>query len=409
MAGESLDIAIAGGGIGGLATAGFLARNGHRVTVFERASELREVGAGLLVAPNAMRLLRRLGVAEIVEERGVRLEAGWEFRRWQDGTVLSVEDMDKRCIDLYGEHTYTLHRADLLAAVASSVPEGSVRTGNVVVRAEQDADGAFLHLESGEIHRADIVIGADGVHSAVRGAVTEPSPADFSGVSAFRALVPAVAAPDFARRPVHTLWLGPDHHLVHYPISNGRWINLVAFAPAGDFTLESWSTTAALSELQTEFAGWDPRLQGLIGAASQPGRWALLDRKPLTQWADGRIALLGDSAHPMFPFFGQGAAQAIEDGAVLAKCLSGGLDPAAALQKYQEIRIPRTRKLQIVSHDRKEVNHRPDGPEQVTRDAELRGKDALLHSEWIYAYDPDAEGSPEQLGTDFALADHPRR
>ncbi|WP_426987003.1 FAD-dependent monooxygenase [Pseudarthrobacter sp. Y6] len=401
MASRSLDIAIAGGGIGGLAAAGFLARKGHRVTVYEQASSLGEVGAGLVVAPNAMRLLRRLGVARIVEERGVRLEAGWEFRRWQDGTVLSVEDMDTRCMDHYGEHTYTLHRADLLAAVAASVPEGSIRTGSVVVRAEQDSDGAYLHLGNGDIHRADLVIGADGVNSVVRNAVTEPSAADFSGISAFRALVPAEAAPEFTRRPVHTLWLGPDRHLVHYPISNGRWINVVAFAPAGDFTLESWSTTAELSELQAEFAGWDPRLQELIAAASRPGRWALLDRQPLDRWADGRIALLGDAAHPMFPFFGQGAAQAIEDGAVLANCLSEDADLEDALQKYQRIRIPRARKLQVVSHDRKEVNHRPDGPEQRTRDTELGSVDALMRSEWIYGYDPDAEATPEQLGTDL--------
>jgi salicylate hydroxylase len=185
--------------------------------------------------------------------------------------------------------------------------------------------------------------------------------------------------------------VGPGHHLVHYPISAGKFVNLVAFAPAGDYTTESWTATATVAELLAEFAGWDQRLISLVRAAGTPGRWALLDRAPLTWWTRGAVTLLGDAAHPMFPFFGQGAAQAIEDGAALARCLAANpADPSAALRRYEELRIPRTTRLQEVSHARAHVNHLPDGPEQRARDASFKDTDPLTASAWIYAHDPEA-------------------
>jgi len=386
------EIAIIGGGIGGLAAAGFLRRAGLRATVYEQAGRLGEVGAGVVVAPNAARLLRALGVLSVLEERAVPLETGWEFRRWQDGRVLSAEDLATRCAALYGERTYTAHRADLLDAVSRAVPDEDVRLGKRCVGLDRDGERHRLRFADGETAGADVVIGADGIHSMVRAALTEPAPATYSGLCAFRALVPAEKAPAFARRPAHTLWLGPDHHLVHYPISAGRLVNLVAFAPAGGYTTESWTATATVEEFLAEFDGWDARLTGLIRAAETPGRWALLDRAPLTRWSKGTVTLLGDAAHPMFPFFAQGAAQAIEDAAVLARCLAAApSDPAAALARYQELRIPRTTRLQEVSHARAHVNHLPDGPGQRARDASFTDVDPLAANGWIYAHDPEAE------------------
>ena len=386
------EIAIIGGGIGGLAAAGFLRRAGLRATVYEQAGRLGEVGAGVVVAPNAARLLRALGVLSVLEERAVPLETGWEFRRWQDGRVLSAEDLATRCAALYGERTYTAHRADLLDAVSRAVPDEDVRLGKRCVGLDRDGERHRLRFADGETAGADVVIGADGIHSMVRAALTEPAPATYSGLCAFRALVPAEKAPAFARRPAHTLWLGPDHHLVHYPISAGRLVNLVAFAPAGGYTTESWTATATVEEFLAEFDGWDARLTGLIRAAETPGRWALLDRAPLTRWSRGTVTLLGDAAHPMFPFFAQGAAQAIEDAAVLARCLAAApSDPAAALARYQELRIPRTTRLQEVSHARAHVNHLPDGPGQRARDASFTDVDPLAANGWIYAHDPEAE------------------
>jgi salicylate hydroxylase len=386
------EIAIIGGGIGGLAAAAFLHRAGLPATVYEQAARLGEVGAGVVVAPNAARLLRALGVLDTLAQRAVPMETGWEFRRWQDGTVLSSEDLDTRCESMYGERMWTAHRADLHDAIRAAVPDVSVRLGKRCVEIDRDGPRPALRFADGTAVEADVVVGADGIHSMVRAALTVPAPATYSGLSAFRALVPAEQAPAFARRPAHTLWLGPDHHLVHYPISAGKLVNLVAFAPAGDYTIESWTATATVEEFLAEFTGWDERLTGLIRAAGTPGRWALLDRAPLTRWTSGTVTLLGDAAHPMFPFFAQGAAQAIEDGAALARCLAEPRfadDPARALRRYESLRIPRTTRLQEVSHARAHINHLPDGPEQRARDASFSDTDPLTASAWIYAHDAD--------------------
>ena len=389
-------VAIVGGGIGGVAAAAFLQLAGLSAVVYEQATELREVGAGLVLAPNAARLLRRLGVMDKLLGCAVPLDVGWEFRRWADGQVLSWEDLAGSCEQLYGERTYTVHRADLLSAIAAVLPAGTVQLGRRCAGVLVHDDSAELGFTDGTSAEAEVVIGADGVHSTVRGAVTDSSPPRYSGMCAFRAIVPADRAPEFSRRRAQTLWLGPDHHLVHYPISGGAAVNLVAIAPAGDVTVESWSATATMEEFLAEFTGWDQRLQDLIRQAGTPGRWALLDRDPLWRWSRGSVTLLGDAAHPMFPFFAQGAAQAIEDAVVLARCLAEDTKaPARALRRYESLRIGRTTRLQEFSRARAHVNHLPDGPEQEARDRSLAAADPLAASAWIYAYDPDtaaAEG-----------------
>lgn len=394
-------VAVVGGGIGGLAAAAFLHRGGLPSVVYEQTSALKEVGAGLVLAPNAVRLLRRLGAMDWLQGRAVPLDVGWEFRRWEDGRVLSAENLIGSCERLYGERTYTVHRVDLADAIASAVPPGAVRLGKRCTAVAVRGDAAVLTFADGTSAEADVVIGADGVHSTVRGAITEPSPATYSGICAFRSIVSVDRAPRFARRRAQTLWIGPGRHLVHYPISGEAAVNIVAFAPAGDYTVESWSATATVHEFLAEFAGWDPCLQELIQGAGTSGRWALLDRAPLERWTRGPIVLLGDAAHPMFPFFAQGAAQSIEDAAVLARCLAQDPQgPARALQRYESLRIGRTTRLQEVSHARAHVNHMPDGPEQEARDASLDGADPLVANGWIYAHDAEAEEAgvqPAQL------------
>jgi salicylate hydroxylase len=393
-----LTVGIVGGGIGGLAAAAFLQQEGIDTTVYEQASALSAVGAGLVVAPNAARLLRRLGALERFEERAVQLDVGWEFRRWQDGAVLSAEDLAGRCKGLYGEQTYTAHRADLLDAIKSAVDPATVRLGAKCTGAELGGNRPSLRFADGTTASHDVVVGADGVHSVLRGIVTEPTAPTYSGMCAFRALVPAHRAPDFARRRAQVLWLGEGRHLVHYPVSGGEFINLVAFAPAGDYAVESWTATATVEEFLSEFAGWDPRLEDLIRSAEQVGRWALLDRAPLDRWTRGRVTLLGDAAHAMFPFFAQGAAQAMEDAAALALTLSAHLEEhEAALTAYERMRLPRTTRLQEASRDRAEINHLADGPDQVARDMALARVDPLKANAWIYGYDLESAGAPPGL------------
>lgn len=384
-------IVVVGGGIGGLAAAGFLRRAGLTATVHEQTPALAEVGAGLVAAPNAVRLLRRLGVMERFLRRAVALERAWEFRRWADGSVLSVERLTGVCERLYGERTYVVHRADLLDTLRSAVPGEWIRLGARCTSVEETPrDDVLLRFADGSVVEADVVIGADGMHSVVRGAVTEAGPPVRSGLCAFRTLVPAAAAPGFARRPAHTIWLGPGRHFVHYPIAAGEAVNVVAIAPAGDDTEESWSATASVEELRAEFAGWDPRVTDLIASGGTPGRWALLDRAPLRRWSRGGITLLGDAAHPMFPFFAQGAAQAVEDAAVLARCLADSPDePRHALKRYESARLARTARLQHLSRARRDVNHLPDGPEQRARDLALADSDPLAGNGWIYRHDAE--------------------
>jgi salicylate hydroxylase len=386
----NLRIAVVGGGIGGLATAGFLCRAGLEATVYEQAPMLTEVGAGLVVAPNAARLLRSLGVIGRFRDLAAPLEIGWEFRRWQDGSVLFSQRLGADCERLYGEHTYTAHRADLLTVLGAAVPQPALRLGARCVTVRRQPNHAELAFADGSAATADVVIGADGLHSVVRDAVLTTGPARFSGTCAYRCLVPADRAPAFALRPVQTLWLGPGRHLVHYPISAGRYVNVVALTPADDYHVESWSAEGRVEDLRAEFAGWAPQLTGLLQAAERTGRWALLDRDPFPRWTNGPIALAGDAAHPMFPFLAQGAAQAIEDAAVLAGCLAGEqADPAAALRRYETLRKPRTTRVQKISHERRHINHLPDGPAQQARDAAFASEDPLAHNAWIYGYDAE--------------------
>jgi salicylate hydroxylase len=398
LTGMSLRVAVVGGGIGGLAAAAFLHRAGLSATVYEQAAEISEIGAGLVVAPNAVRLLRRLGRIELFQKTAVPLEVGWEFRRWQDGRVLFSQRMGADCERLYGEWCYTAHRADLLDTLLSAVPEPGPRLGARCVRVRRVGDRAELRFADGSAATADVVIGADGTHSVVREAVLNgeaPGPPRFSGVCAYRCLVPADQAPEFALRPVQTLWLGPGHHFVHYPITAGRYVNLVGFAPAGDWQIESWTAEGRIEDLRAEFADWDPQLTSLLGAADRTGRWALLDRDPLPRWTDGPIAVTGDAAHPMFPFLGQGAAQAIEDAAVLARCLAGDAgDPPAALRRYEALRKPRTTRVQLGSHARLHANHLPDGPEQLARDEAFADQDPLAFNGWIYGHDAEQGVDP---------------
>jgi salicylate hydroxylase len=389
-------IAIIGAGLGGLATALFLRQAGMDATVYEQSLELREVGAGIVVSPNMVRVLDRLGLARRLPEFAVRLEAAWEFRRWQDGRVLFAQPMGELCERLYGAHCFVAHRADLLSLLQQAWPRERLQLDQRCTTLRQDGNEVELVFSrrDGTSTRAaaDVVIGADGIHSSVRSVLAPQAEARFSGLCAFRCLVPAGQAPPMALRPVQSLWLGPGRHFVHYPIRAGL-VNVVAIVPAGAWRIESWTADGAIADLDAEFAGWDERVRQLIASASSTKRWAMVDRDPLERWSDGRVTLLGDAAHAMLPFFAQGAAQALEDACVLAACLQHADRTSApqALQRYEAIRRPRASRVQSMSRGRELRNHLPDGPEQAQRDAELASGDPLRDSAWLYGHDLDAD------------------
>ena len=390
-------IAIVGGGLGGLAAALFLRRAGIDATVYEMSPELREAGAGIVVPPNMVRVLADAGLADELPRFAVRLDAAWEFRRWADGRVLFVQPMGDACVQLYGAACFVAHRADLLALLQRALPASAVQLGQRCTASRQTADGVALDFTQadGSVHTltADAAIGADGIHSVLSQAVVQPQPARFSGLCAFRCLVPAVDAPAMALRPVQALWLGPGRHFVHYPISSGQLVNVVAIVPAGNWRTESWTADGAVADMKREFEGWDPRVHQLIDAATDTKRWALYDRTPLPTWAAGRVALLGDAAHAMLPFFAQGAAQALEDALLLADSLQGVAAAALpqALQRYDALRRPRASRVQLMSRGREIRNHLVDGPEQQQRDAELASGNPLRDSAWLYGHDLAAD------------------
>jgi salicylate hydroxylase len=383
-------IAIVGAGLGGLAAALFLRRAGLDVAVYEQSTAFQEIGAGIVVPPNMVRPLRRLGLAKTLDEFAVRLEFAWEFRRWQDGRVILTTPMGERCELMYGAPCYVAHRADLREFLRSALPEETVRLDHRCNGITQSRKGVVLEFVSASgrtLHvEADAAIGADGIHSVIRDSVTAQEEPRFSGLCAFRCLVPADRAPEMARRPVHTLWLGPGRHFVHYPISAGRLINIVAIAPAGDWRSESWTADGEISDLAREFGQWDGRVHQLILSATQTKRWALFDRAPLERWTAGRVTLLGDAAHAMLPFLAQGAAQCVEDAVTLADCLKSA-EPGTietALKRYEELRRPGANHVLLMSRGREIQNHLPDGPEQELRDRKLAAADPLEQIAWLY-------------------------
>jgi salicylate hydroxylase len=391
---RGLRVAIVGGGLGGLCAAAFLHRAGAQVTLFEQAPKLTETGAGINMGPNAGRVLHHLGVTDALIKAGEIVETAWEFRRWQDGSVLFSQERGEAALRRYGAHGYFIHRADLLDILRSVVPSEIVELGRKCTGLEQDANGGRLSFADGSTAEADVVIGADGVHSVVRDAVDGAVATTFSGQCAWRCLIPAREAAQFALRPVQTIWIGPGRHVTHYPIRGRQWVNAVAITPASEWTAESWATAAAVSDLVAEFEGWDSRLTGLL-AASATSRWALLQRDPLARWTAGRIALLGDSAHPMFPFLGQGAGQALEDAASLSECLAGATtaDVPGALQRYELLRMPRAYEVQRRSREAGEQEHLPDGPEQQLRDQQYARRDPVGHYSWLYEHDARAHAA----------------
>jgi salicylate hydroxylase len=386
-------IAVVGGGLGGLAAAGFLVRAGlEDVRVYEQAGALGEVGAGIQVPPNAVRLLHRLGIVEALDDAGVRLEVGWEFRRWRTGEILYAQRLGTACEERFGAPYYVAHRAGLLDALHGVLPDGIVQLGRRCAAVQETGDEVQVTFEDGETIAADVVVGADGIHSVVRGVVTTPSPPTFSGLAGYRCMLPADAVPPMAREPGFKVWLGPGRHLVHYPVSGGREVNLVAIVPAGEWRTESWIAEGTVEGLLAEHVGWAEDVQTLLRLSPMAYLYALYDREPLARFVRGRIALVGDAAHPMLPFLAQGAAQAFEDGAALALCLreAGAGGVVRALARYERARLARASEVQRQSRGRPEINHLPDGPEQVRRDAQLAAQDPLEHNSWLYEHDVEA-------------------
>jgi len=394
-----LKIAVIGAGIGGLTAAVALRQAGFEVTVYEQAPELTEVGGGINLAPNAARVLYRLGLGEALDREAVR-PVGTHQRRWEDGRTLQRAPLNPRCEELYGVPHLTVHRADLLSIIASGFPTERIHLGHRLVGLADKGHGTEAWFENGVRVTVDILVGADGIHSTVRSALLGEEAPSFAGCVAYRGLVPAQHIVDLGLETDTQAWLGPGGHFVHYFVSRGRVLNFVGWTEHDTWSREDWTDRATIARALAAFEGWHPQVRQIIAAAETCFVWALFDREPLPCWSVGRTSLLGDACHPMYPFMAQGAAQAIEDGATLAACLvAGGTEnPAEALRRYERLRLPRVTRLQDMSRANKIRFHLPDGPAQEARDAEWarasdRSPDALY---WLYGFDA---GAAEPIAT----------
>lgn len=389
---------IVGAGIGGLATALFLVRAGWRVTLAEREESLHEVGAGLQLSPNATRLLARLGMMADFTDLAVRPQ-DMVVRR-HDGRVLSRPVLGKAAEARFGAPFLVIHRGDLqkvLRQRAEKTPDIEFRLGHELVdlrETESNVAGIF-ETASGGMERitADLLIGADGLWSRVRPLSGLPQPSSPQGKTAWRGLIPREAAPIFAREAKVNLWLGPNAHLVHYPVSGGEAVNVVAIIDE-DWMEEGWNAPGDPDVLARLFASWGEDARALIAAAPRWNRWALIDRAPESRWSRGRITLIGDAAHAMLPFLAQGASQAIEDGASLAAHLGAagsGSNLAPALARYDRARISRTARIQSGARAQGRIYHL-SGPLAAARDMTLRllpQNAALDRYSWIYGHDAE--------------------
>ncbi|EPQ51650.1 FAD/NAD P-binding domain-containing protein [Gloeophyllum trabeum ATCC 11539] len=370
-----------GCGLGGLAAAYCLGQAGHKITVLDSAHAIGEVGAGIQVTPNVNRLLFRWGLRQVLEEVVVTPEA-LAFHRWETGERIAYTRWGKKIEEDHGAPYYHIHRADfhkILFDLAS--PHMSLRLKSRVVAIDPSVPN--LTLESGEVIKTDLIVGADGVKSFVRevviGGPDKPVP---TGDAVYRAIVSTdemIKDPQLRSLvdiPEMCGWMGPGRHIMAYNIRAKKEYNLVMAYP-DDGSTESWTAEGNPDQMRGLVAGWEPRVQKLYGLVKTALKGKLMDRAPLDTWIhqDDKVILLGDACHPMLPYRAQGAAMAIEDGAVLGNLFSRLENPAQVpklIHAYETLRLPRASATQASARLNQKIFHLPDGPEQEVRDESMK-------------------------------------
>jgi salicylate hydroxylase len=350
-------VAIVGGGLGGAAAALALHRRGIEVEIYEKAPEIAEIGAGLNLSPNALKAFRYLGIEDAAIDIGVQ-SVEQVIRSFRSGRVIARPKRSGDIAARYGASFLTIHRADLLDTLVAPLPAGMIHLDAACVGVESREDGAAVTFADGRSVEADIVIGADGIHSVVRDSLFGRTEPRFTGCICWRGLVPreALADPRYAEEMI--AWWGPHGHVVQYPVRRGELVNFVAHYDSDGWTGESWLHECEQAELMETYAGWNKKLLTLFGASEKYYKWALYDRDPLEHWTKDRATLLGDSAHPMLPYLGQGACMAVEDACILAEAIGRAPDNlSAALMDYERLRKPRTTRAQLGSRFRAKQNH----------------------------------------------------
>ncbi len=353
-------VLVVGGGIGGLAAALSLAGQGFDVALFEQAPAFGDTGAGIQLSPNCNRVLFDIGLEEPLRAMAF-LPEGAEIRDWKNGKIIASSTLGEAVEKDYGFPYFHIHRADLIRVLVTSVREHGgieLRTDCKVTAAEQTSAGVQLTTSQGQFD-GDLLIGADGIHSVIREQLFGPAAATFTGHVAWRALAPAERLPEGLVRPATTVWWGPGGHFVHYYVRQGELVNCVCVIEKAGWEVESWHEPGDYEELKADFARWHEDIQTLMAHVERDSlfKWALFDRRPMDRWGRGLATLLGDACHPTLPFMAQGAAMAMEDGAVLARCLAQKGAIEARLRQYEDLRRARTAWVQRGSRRNGKVFH----------------------------------------------------
>jgi salicylate hydroxylase len=390
-----MKILIAGGGIGGLAAAIALLQRGIDVEVYEQAVELKEVGAGIQISPNGNKVLDALGVFQKLKSLSCDPERK-EFRLWNSGKPWPMFSLGKTVIESYGYPYLTVYRPDIHQALADRVRElkaDAIHLDSGVASCTQDATGVELVLRDGRRIHGDGLMGADGVRSVVRNTVWGPTDPEFSGMVAWRGLIPMGLLPERMQASVGTTWIGPGGHAVCYPLRRSKFMNFVATVEGKTWDVNGSFAEGTTEECLADFKGWHEDVQTMIRHSPRLLKWALAKRDPIPAWSQGRISLLGDAAHATLPFLAQGAVHSLEDGLVLARCLEGvSADQLpAALKRYEAARIERTSRMVRGATANTERFHSRELATEASADVYLNrewsASPIFERYHWLYEYD----------------------
>jgi salicylate hydroxylase len=385
-----MDIAVVGAGIGGLAAAACLLRNGHKVRVYEQAPAISVVGAAVQMSANAVKVLEHLGLKDALEANAVKPKS-FEFRRFDTGELLHEIKLGADHEARHGSPYYQIHRVDLHAALLDAVlkvdPQALV-LGSRAERVHEDANGAEVVFTDGRKVRADLLVGADGIKSVLRQHVVDEAPVSFTGQVAWRLSIPTERIPVHLRPDVvSSIWCGPKNHAVMYYMRSGDVLNFVGCVER-PWEEESWTARKPWEELDQDYTGWHPIVRAAIENVDrdQCFRWALNNRVPVMTWSSARVALLGDAVHPTLPYMAQGAAMAIEDAAVLSRAVELDMPMDQALQVYQNHRAPRAARVVNESNEMSDLYHIADAQQmkQAFKDRNI----ASTRNNWLYPYNP---------------------
>jgi salicylate hydroxylase len=386
-------IAIIGGGIGGLTAALALMRQGVSVDVYEQAPVLKELGAGVQISSNGTRVLYALGLGDAIERLGV-VVAGKEIRLWSTGQTWKLFDLGAVSVERYGFPYMMFHRGDLHAVLLEAIrreKSDAIHLNKKCVGVSQNAEDVTIAFEADTPARATLAIGADGVQSRVRAALFGADRPEFTGIVAWRGLIPREKVPSGIKLDIGTNWVGPGGHVVHYPVRGGALLNFVGLLERDDWRVESWTVQGTKDEFANDFRDWHADIHACIRNVDVPYKWALFARPPMAAWTKGRVTLLGDACHSMLPMLAQGAVMALEDGMVLARTVAKYGVATEALIRYEAARRERANRAVAGSAENARRFHNPDlahaaGAEAyVTR--EWQEDKVKQRYEWLFTYD----------------------